>query len=209
LIKIVFVFDKSTHIHPMGAQRFISSITIEKLKRGDTGAFNEIFRLYSRRTLNLARKYLLCREDAEEIMQDVFVKLWNTRKTIDPSKNFDNLIFTIAKNAILDRIKRYSTEQKHLELYFRETNPENNETENDILRNDLAKMLEDALTSLPPKRRNIFEMNRLQGMTYREIAKKLNLSSTMVEKQMSKALKAIKEKLSGFKIFLLWIVVLF
>lgn len=188
----------------MDAKRFISAITIEKLRQGDKEAFNEIFLIYSPKTLNLSYRYLLCREDAEEIMQDVFVKLWNIRKTIDPSRNFDNLIFTITKNTIFDRIKRYSTEKKHLELYFRQTALESNETENEILHADLVKILEDALTSLPPKRRSIFEMNRLQGMTYREIAKKLNLSSTMVEKQMSKALRAVKEKLSGFKIFLLF-----
>lgn len=181
--------------------------TLESLKNGDLHAFEAIYDLFKHKVLNLSLKYSLTKEDAEEVLQDVFIKVWNTRDSIDLNKKFDNLIFTICKNCILDRIKHIKrTEQKHQQNYlFRKSFFPQNTTESEIHFSDLKNALSFVLDELPPKRRQIFELNKLHGYSYQQIANKLNISMGTVEKQMSKALHVVRNKLIHYYIYFICI----
>lgn len=179
----------------------IPDALLTDLRLGDLKAFREIYELYKLKVTRLAYRYCLDKADAEEVLQDVFMKLWNNKEKINASQNFDNYLFTIAKNTVLDKIKSYKLEKENLSKYFaHHKTVATDQTEQHILHHELQQLLAEVLIELPPKRRRIFEMNRLEGYTYQQITEALQISSGTVEKQMSKALKVVKKKLTGYKL---------
>lgn len=179
----------------------IPDALLTDLRLGDLKAFREIYELYKLKVTRLAYRYCLDKADAEEVLQDVFMKLWNNKEKINASQNFDNYLFTIAKNTVLDKIKSYKLEKENLSKYFaHHKTVATDQTEQHILHHELQQLLAEVLVELPPKRRRIFEMNRLEGYTYQQITEALQISSGTVEKQMSKALKVVKKKLTGYKL---------
>ena len=179
----------------------IPDALLNDLRLGDLKAFREIYELYKLKVTRLAYRYCLDKADAEEVLQDVFMKLWSNKEKINASQNFDNYLFTIAKNTVLDKIKSYKLEKENLSKYFaHHKTVATDQTEQHILHHELQQLLAEVLVELPPKRRRIFEMNRLEGYTYQQITEALQISSGTVEKQMSKALKVVKKKLTGYKL---------
>lgn len=187
--------------------------TIELFKRlrdNDLSAFNEIYTLYSRKVLHFAYSFSISREDAEEVVQDTFVKLWRKRDTIDLQKSVDVFIFVIAKNLVLNKIKQYSTNRDHLKRYFSGLGTiTDNSLEEKLNFKEIESIINDIIEELPEKRREIFKLNRFKGLTYLEIAELLEISPGTVEKQMKKALETIHEKFNLyyklFLFFLFWI----
>ena len=179
----------------------IPNALLTKLRLGDLKAFKEIYELYKLKVTRVAYRYCLDKADAEEVLQDVFMKLWNNKEKINAGQNFDNYLFTITKNTVLDKIKSYKLEKENLSKYFaHHKTVATDQTEQHILHHELQQLLAEVLVELPPKRRRIFEMNRLEGYTYQQITEALQISSGTVEKQMSKALKVVKKKLTGYKL---------
>jgi RNA polymerase sigma-70 factor (ECF subfamily) len=166
-----------------------------KLKDDDLTAFNEIYLLYSKKVLNFAYSFSISVPDAEEIVQDTFLKLWQKRDYIDLGKSIGSLIFVIAKNLVLNKIKHYSLDKEHLKKYFQEL-PKDSYLgiEEKLNFNEVESVVNQIIAGLPEKRREIFILNRFKGLTYREIAQHLNISQGTVEKQMKKALETIHDK---------------
>ena len=198
----------STGRYTLNKKSNIPDSLITKLCLGDLKAFKEIYDIYRLKVTRLAYRYCLEKADAEEVLQDVFMKLWNNKEKINPCQNFDNFIFTITKNTVLDKIKSYKLEKENLSKYFVHHKPvATDQTEQHILYSELQQLLAEVLIELPPKRRRIFEMNRLEGYTYQQITEALQISSGTVEKQMSKALKVVKKKLTGYKLLVVVIII--
>ena len=186
----------------------IPDALLNDLRLGDLKAFREIYELYKLKVTRLAYRYCLDEADAEEVLQDVFMKLWNNKEKINASQNFDNYLFTITKNTVLDKIKSYKLEKENLSKYFaHHKTVATDQTEQHILHHELQQLLAEVLVELPPKRRRIFEMNRLEGYTYQQITEALQISSGTVEKQMSKALKVVKKKLTGYKLLVIAMII--
>ncbi len=133
-------------------------------------------------------------ELSEDLAQDVFLLLWDKRLQID-DKTLRSYLFTIARNSFLKSIRR-----RKYDLKFRSELLENFETESpDYLleMKEFDQKLQESLAALPERCRVIFLMNRMDGFTYREIAEALDISVKAVEKQMSKALSILREKIGG------------
>jgi len=170
---------------------------IGRLKKDDISAFNEIYNQYFEKLLRFAYSFSISSEDAEEIVQSLFVKLWDKRKLIDPKKSIDSFLYVMARNLIIDRIRKQNIAKHHLEHYFNDQHIAlRSNLEEKMDSKELADLIDEIVQELPPKRRMVFELNRYQGMTYKDIAKQLDISDGTVEKHMSKALKALREKLS-------------
>ena len=168
---------------------------VELLKDSDHEAFNNLFRLYSSKVYRFSIGYLKSREEAEEIVQDTFFRVWQNRGTINTSYSFSGFLFTIAHNLILNRIRKLRNQfalQNHLRISdLTKCNP----TEDKILQDDLDLVRQTVLSELPPKRRLIFELIRESEMSYQQVAEKLNISVKTVEAQMTEALKHFRKKL--------------
>jgi RNA polymerase sigma-70 factor (family 1) len=137
-------------------------------------------------------------QDAEEITQDVFLKLWQKKSTIDIDKNLSSLLFTIAKNLVIDKMRQYASMEKGLKN-IGETQQGNisnsSNTEHLVNYYELSGIISKLVDQLPDGRRTIYKLHREKGFKYHEIADLLNISQGTVEKQMSMAMKSLSTTL--------------
>ena len=168
----------------------------------DKYSFEELFREYFPPLMLFARKILVDEDDAREVVHNVFINLWEKREEIDLSVSLKSYLFTSVHNRSLNVIrdrKKFSSEEV----------PEMAgewDVSTQIESMELEEKIRETIDALPEKCREIFEMNRFDGLKYSEIATKLGISVKTVENQMSKALKILREKLMRYMTLLLWLV---
>jgi len=166
--------------------------------------FEALFKLHFQYLCNFARQYVGDTDAAQEITQKVFITLWEKREEMDPKLAVKSYLFTSVKNRCLNFIRDNKTyRSKVLDLdcgevvigieeeYFEEE--------------ELKEQIREALASLPPTCRKVFEMSRFQQMKYKEISEELEISQKTVEAHMSKALKMLREALKQYLLILLLI----
>ena len=166
---------------------------VRALKGGNAWALEALFESYHIRVFNFCYGYLHCKEESEEVVQDVFVKLWTYRQQIDTEASINGLIFKIAKNLTLNKIRdnqkfRSTVSVEHI------INPTNC-TEETILFREMEQELMKAIETLPPKRKEVFKLSRLSGLSNKEISEQMNISINTVEGQMRKAIKHLNNYL--------------
>lgn len=178
-------------------------ILISKIKRGDKNAFEQIYYKYSKILGYFLLGYLKSKEDAEEIIQETFLKVWENRSNLECESNFKSYLFQVSKNATINKLRRKNVEDIYRAYLFDHFFEADNSTENDIYFDDYQHIYQQVIEELPPRRKDIFLLSRQKGLTYDQIAKVMNISSKTVEKQMSEALKFVKKRL--FKENTLWL----
>lgn len=183
--------------------RFDEKTLLENIQRGDEKAFEHLFKAYYGHLCVFATKIVADEISAEEIIQDFFVKLWEKRNKLVIESSLKNYLFRSVKNSCLNHIKHSTIKLKHARYIIAEA--ETNHFSDNFIEVDLAKKIEESIQSLPEKRRKIFRMSREEGLKYREIAEKLQLSIKTVETQMGLALKTLRNKLKDYNTFLLFI----
>ncbi len=163
------------------------------LINGDVNAFENIYRFYFHRIFHFVNRFAVTREDTEEIVQDVFVKLWEKRASIDLDKNFSSFLFTIAQNMVIDRMRQYMAAEKRMQVYrVKNANKVSRRSTEELVNYyELSNLITELINDLPPRRRMVFKLNREKGMTYKEIADLLKVSQGTIEKQMSKAIHTL------------------
>ena len=127
---------------------------------------------------------------AEDLAQDTFIKLWDNRNKIVKS-TIKSYLYAIARNLTINHLKR--DKLKYTFVSQQEKNPFSESPEYVLLEKEFRKKLENALAKLPDGNREVFLMNRIEGLKYTEIAERIGLSVKAVEKRMSKAIKLLKE----------------
>ncbi len=169
-------------------------ILYEKMTKGNRYAFEILFKKYYIKMVAYANSYLHDIDNAENIVQNIFVHLWENKKNhkIKTPKNY----LTIAvKNSCLNEIQKHRNQIKYKNSL---------QSEDFIIQTNYSdfKMMEyikKAIDELPEQRKKIFKLNRLDGLKYKEIAEKLNISIKTVEVQMGKALKFLRSQLVDLK----------
>lgn len=166
----------------------------------DQSSFEELFRTYFTPLMLFARKFLVNEDDAREVVHKVFISLWERREDMDVSSSLKSYLFTSVHNRSLNVIrdrKKFSDEEL----------PEvagDWDVSTQIESMELEEKIREAIQSLPEKCRQIFELNRFEGLKYSEIAQQLDISVKTVENQMSKALRILREKLIHYMTILVW-----
>jgi RNA polymerase sigma-70 factor (ECF subfamily) len=176
---------------------------VTELKKGSSQAFNTLFEKYNGKIYNFSLGYLNDREEAKEIVQDVFLKIWNAREDLSEEKSLDSYLFTIAKNTILNTIRKSNYHQAYLN-YVAVNQEKDILTEDEIDFQELEKAYKKVVGMLPSRRKEIFLLSREKGLSNAEIAQTLGISVKTVENQMTSALADIKRNLTtlGFSYFL-------
>lgn len=168
-----------------------------RLKRADTDAFKELYRKYIHKlfayTLRTAKSPAL----AEDVVHDVFVTIWEKRDQIDPEQSFQAYLFTIARNHLLNFIKREAHKKDIIDQMIGNTVPVQSEsTQERVLYNESHRLFREAIEQLPDRRKEVFQLCHLDGLTYEEAADRLDITSSTVNTQMVKARKFIREYLT-------------
>jgi RNA polymerase sigma-70 factor, ECF subfamily len=176
-------------------------VLFEKIKKGNIKAFETLFHRYYGNLCLFASKLINNNEAAEEIVQDLFVKLWEKKEQISIESSIKNYLFRSVKNHCLNFIKHNKIKEKFVRDSTFDFDSDSG-ADSYFAEIDLAKKIEESIQSLPEKRREIFRLNRKEGLKYREIAEKLNLSIKTVEAQMGLAIKTLREKLKDYYPFL-------
>ncbi|MGB1004192.1 MAG: RNA polymerase sigma-70 factor [Salibacteraceae bacterium] len=135
-------------------------------------------------------------DDAEEIVQNTFVKFWESRKTMVIGNNPKPYLFTMIRNACLNQIKHISIREEYKSHNEREIL--NQQTEEETDQENLQDKIQIAIEKMPPQRRKIFEMSRFEGLKYREIAAHLNISIKTVENHMGSAMKDLRVEFKDY-----------
>jgi len=187
----------SSHGMAAGDPIPIESAWVEKIKEGNGDAFEKLFRLYCQPLINFAKRYVVELAIAENLVQDVFLRVWKNRARLDPALSIKTYLYTSVKNQALKHLKHVAVEQKsQAEL---DQPPSTDLTpESSLTEKELAASIDQAIAQLPEKCRLIFTMNRFDRLTYAEIARVENISIKTVETQMGRALKFLRKSLSHF-----------
>ena len=170
-----------------------------RLKEGSPKAFQLLFDRYGKKIHRFSLGYLNNHQEAEEIVQEVFLKIWKVREDLSLYKSLDSYVFTIAKNAILNTIRKSKSEQVYLE-YAKLHPGKDILLDEELDFNELERAYKKSVEQLSPKRKEIFLLSREKNLSNIEIARILNISVKTVENQMTSALSHIKQDLlaSGF-----------
>jgi len=179
--------------------------------QADEAAFSEIFRRYDKRIYPFVLKMIKTNAVAEELTQEIFIKLWFNRQKLNVVNNPSSYLFTIAANHTLDHIRKKLNERKMLNsLSDILTNNSSNNAEESMLFRDCEALVQQAVLGLPAQQKKVYTLSRQQGLSNEEIARQLNLSPNTVRNHLSEALRSIRAFLEqkgqviiSFMVFLL------
>jgi RNA polymerase sigma-70 factor (ECF subfamily) len=163
------------------------------LRKGDVIAFDNIYEMYSKRLYGFVLRYVKQKEDAEGIVQEVFIKIWETRNKIEIYASFDSFIFTIAYNTTINLLRKRVNEHKyHDRLKSVQQITGADQIIDEIHFKEINSQLQSVLNKLTPRQKEIFQLSREVGLTHEEIAKKLNISVNTVKNHIVTTLTFIK-----------------
>lgn len=166
------------------------------LQKDDRVAFYHIYERYSKRLYGFVLRYIKQKEDAEEIVQEVFVKIWESRNKIDAYSSFESFLFTIAYNTTISLLRKRTNEKKYLEHLKSIQQPDNSpDLIDEIHFNELNDRVQSLLNELTPRQKEIFKLSREEGLTHDEIAKKLDITVNTVKKHITNTLTFLKTQI--------------
>ena len=175
-----------------------------KLESGDIKAFEMLYNEQYIPLCHFSQRFVFDLDTAREIVQDVFVHIWEKRTSLPVEISLKPYLYTSVRNKSIDYLKHLNVENKFEKRRIREIqDPANNSfNTNDhpldgLITKELENSIKDAIENLPEKCKEIFKLSRFKGLKYREIAEELNISVKTVETQMSRAIESLKEKLSN------------
>jgi RNA polymerase sigma-70 factor (ECF subfamily) len=171
--------------------------TILALKKGKSWAFKSIFNDYHLKLYHFTKKMGLSHEDAEGVVQDVFITIWEKRAYIKEELHFKSYLYTITKRLTIKRIRRLVLENQFQVDSKISMKTETHLTEDYIIFSDLMEHASDSIAKLPPERKQIFMLSKQHDMSNQEIAEKLNISKRTVENQLYRANKTLREEINS------------
>ena len=173
--------------------------TLEALRNGEHKAFEDIFAAYYNKVRYFINGLLKSEADSEELAQDIFVKLWINRKSINPQKSFNAYIYTVARNAAFNFLKHKFVETSYLGNYTERN--EVADSEQLIFAKEIGLLVELTVGKMPVQRKTIYQLSRNQGLSNDEIALQLGIAKKTVENQLSLALQELRRIVQLFLVF--------
>ena len=168
------------------------------LREGNQVAFYNLYERYCKRLYGFVLKYIKQEADAEEIVQEVFIKVWEARAKINTYSSFESFLFTIAYNATISLFRKRVTEKKYLEYLMSSQQVEMApDAADEIHFHELNEKLHALLNELTTRQKEVFQLSREEGLSHEEIARKLNISVATVKKHLSNTLAFLKSNIDN------------
>lgn len=173
------------------------------LEKGEKYAFETLFRLYYSKLLYIARGYLVYQQEAENIVQNVFLKIWENRECLGEVSNINSYLYTMTKNLCLDQLKHEKVKRNYLDNNYHIKSEIQykfiqDEAASLLLENELEDKIVQSIELLPEKCKNIFKKSRLEGLKHSEIAAELGVSPRTVDNHIANALRHMRLHLREF-----------
>ncbi len=166
------------------------------LRKGHEGALKPLYNLHVKKLHYFILRTAKSRQLTEDVIQDVFIKIWENREHIDPGLPFKTYLYTIAKRHLLNLLKRVQHESGILDEIRKYAVPVENTTELQMEYSESNTLLHEAIAKLPPQCKEVFLRCKIRGLSYKQAAAELNITEGTVNSQMVKALRLIKEYIS-------------
>jgi len=172
-------------------------LLVIRISHDDRNAFRSLYDRYSRKIYFFALGYLGSKDEAEELVQSVFVNVWENRESLDPALSVKNYIYKAAVNYIYNYLKKKAIRARFIESVIVRGEEQSNLTYEEVFFHDLENAVNSVVSSLPTQQQKIFRLSRYEGLPDKEIAKKLDISVRTVENMLYRALKVIRQNLKG------------
>jgi RNA polymerase sigma-70 factor (family 1) len=175
---------------------------VERIQAGDPDAFAAIFRTYYDRLCGFARRYVDSGDEAEELVEDVFVCIWQQRQTCRGCTSLKSYLYASVRNRALKLLRHEGIAQRTVEWALREQRslgvaapPPS--VDEEVHAYELARLAQHAIDRLPERSRQAFLLHRQEGLSYSEIALRMGISVKTVENHLIRAVKALREQLAA------------
>jgi RNA polymerase sigma-70 factor (ECF subfamily) len=175
---------------------------IKALCKGDQKAFEILFLKYQPKLVFFLHGFIKDKEQARDMAQDIFLSIWNNKEKLDEVKSFKAYIYKMAKNTICNYYDHIIVNEKFVADQLTHSS-ETEDAEETIFANQLQDMIDATVSQMPPQRKQIFIMSRVEGMSNAEIAEKLNINKRTVENHLTAALADIRKTIKT------WIILFF
>jgi len=184
----------------MKVKELSDNVLFEKVTQNNVLAFDTLFVRYYKKLCYYSYKIICKKEISEEVVQDVFIKVWENRESLQIEKSIKSYLYRSVYNLSVNAIRNNKRLNNSVEI---DSNCRNfksyDNADNDILLNELEFRLFETINSFPEKQKNVFILRRFDGLSYKQISTELNMSERMVEKYVSKSLVALRHELIEYK----------
>ncbi|RKE47157.1 RNA polymerase sigma factor [Sphingobacterium detergens] len=170
---------------------------LTRLKEGNYEAFEEVYGLYYRQLAGNLMKLLKNRDLVGEALQEIFMRLWNNRDNVDPEKPIKAYLFRIGENLVYDAFRRAARDEKMRAYFMAFTTEAYEHIEKTLYEQENRKMLYEAIDQLPPQRKKVYRLCKLEEKSYKEISEMLGISTAAVNDHVTKANAFLKEYFSS------------
>lgn len=173
----------------------LSADCISRIREGDAAAFAELFYAYKDQLFSYACKMSRSTELAAEVVQEAFMKVWCGRQQLDPQLSIQAYLHTVTRHCLFNMFRKAARDEKLKQAVFYGQPAAVNATEEAVLTAEMRQIERDMLDLLPPQRRQIFYLSRIEGLSHEEIARQLGISRNTVKDQIVKASRFLKQEL--------------
>ncbi|MDO6603795.1 RNA polymerase sigma-70 factor [Arenibacter palladensis] len=186
-----------------GQPNINNELFLSLLEKGEKCAFETLFRLYYTKLVNISKGYLVYQQEAESIVQNVFLKLWENKASLGEVSNINSYLYTMTKNLCLDQLKHEKIKKNYMDNSYRIRSEIQykfiqDEAASLLLENELESKIIQSIELLPEKCKNIFKKSRLEGLKRSEIASEMGISHKTVDNHMASALRHMRFHLREF-----------
>lgn len=174
-------------------QSYTEKELLERIAEGDEDAYKLVFDRYWNKIYQVALSFLKVPDQAQDAVQQVFIKLWEKRNKLPEVENLDAWLFIVARNTIINILERIVSSRKGIQQ-IKDVVPEDYLTPSSMLEyKQVSEIIQDAVNRLPPQQALVFRLSREQGLTYAEIAERLRIAPATVKSHIIRALNSIRE----------------
>ncbi len=173
---------------------------VNELKQGSESAFTTLYKIYEGGLYNFVFALVKLNGEAEDVVQQTFVKVWINRKSINAEMNFSTFLFTIAKNTALNSLRRIKNENSYLrDEMWKSVELSRCFTDEKIEYDELIFHIQEALNNVSNLKKKIFEMSRRNGMSYSEIGEQMGISKYTVKNHIAETIRLIRKEIENNK----------
>ena len=181
-------------------KNFELEIVLLQLAEDNPAAIEELFNYYYPRLYHFSKTFLKLDEGIEDILQEVFIKIWQNRNRIKTTATFNAFIFTITRNLLINELRSRLNNQKVKDKVGKLAIPVEYSFIEQSEYHDLKEKVDRAISDLPVRQKEIFNLSRMSGYSHKEIAEKLNSTTKAVEFHIAKATVLLRKKLLNFEL---------
>jgi RNA polymerase sigma-70 factor (family 1) len=176
-------------------------LLLHQVSSGDEQAFREVFNIFSPKIYLFALKLTRSKSLAEEVVQDVFLKIWDLRSSMTVIEHFPSYLYVVTRNNCFNTLKRIATEQKVKMALVKQNYYFHTDTEESVIYHDYQNLLRAIVEKLPPQQKLVYGLCHEEGLRYEEAATRLKISRLTVKTHMQQALRTIKTRFAHLLCF--------